>query len=101
MVCRDEMCSPFVKEVTLHFGECFDMRGLGGFITCGNTGFGAAHGHSPIVDDRRRFVYFVAPHIAIDESGSVRTHGGPITPSAAMSVTALANPVCAVSRASD
>lgn len=72
-VCRDELCDPFVHEVIARFGPTFGMRGLGGFLSCGNTGFGAAHAHSPVVDGRRRFVYFVAPHIAIDELGGVRT----------------------------
>eukprot|EP00904_Undaria_pinnatifida_P010298 jgi/Undpi1/6399/HiC_scaffold_20.g08880.m1 len=70
-VCRDEICSPFVQHVVGQFGHTFGIRGLGGFISCGRTGFGAAHAHSPVVNGRRSYVYFVAPHIAIDEQGMV------------------------------
>lgn len=70
-VCRDEICSPFVQHVVGHFGHTFGIRGLGGFISCGRTGFGAAQAHSPVVGGKRSYVYFVAPHIAIDEHGMV------------------------------
>lgn len=71
-ICRDEICDPFELEVIARFGPTFGMRGLGGLISCGNTGFGAAHAHSPVIEGKRRYIYFVAPHIAIDESGNVR-----------------------------
>lgn len=76
-VCRDELCDPFVSAVISSFGPTFGMRGLGGFISCGQTGFGAAHAHSPVVDGRQRFVYFVAPHIGIDDAGAIGKVGRP------------------------
>lgn len=48
-VCRDEICSSLMDELQRRFGECFNLRGLGGFIFSGKTGFGAAHAHSPEV----------------------------------------------------
>ncbi|CAM9701393.1 unnamed protein product [Choristocarpus tenellus] len=70
-VCRDELCDDLVAKVGASLGPVFRIGGLGGFIVCGHTGFGAAHAHSPIVEGRKRYVYIVAPHIAIDNVGNI------------------------------
>jgi hypothetical protein len=68
-ICRDEICRTLEDEVSKKYGDCFSVRGLGGFIFCGRTGFGAAHAHSPLISGRDKYVYVVAPHIGISADG--------------------------------
>jgi hypothetical protein len=68
-ICRDEICKTLEEEVSKKYGDCFSVRGLGGFIFCGRTGFGAAHAHSPLISGRDKYVYVVAPHIGISADG--------------------------------
>lgn len=69
--CRDELTRAFRIDIQEKWGEAFDFSGLGGMIFLGKTGFIAAHQHSPIVDGKERYVYFVMPHIGIGEDGEI------------------------------
>jgi hypothetical protein len=68
-ICRDEI-SQTLRSVIKHvWGEAFDLSSLGGMFTAGKTGLKAAIHHAPRIDDRERYVFYVIPHIAIDEEG--------------------------------
>ena len=54
---------------TVSWGQPFNLAGLAGMIFAGKTGFGAAESHSPNGDERERYVFFAAPHIAIGAGG--------------------------------
>ncbi len=68
-VCRDEI-SQSVRSIIKHvWGEAFNLSSLAGMFTAGKTGLKAATHHAPRVDGRERYVYYVIPHIAINEEG--------------------------------
>ena len=68
-VCRDEI-SQTVRSIIKHtWGEAFNFSSLAGMFTAGKTGLKAATHHAPRVDNRERYVFYVIPHIAIDEDG--------------------------------
>jgi len=69
--CRDEICRPFADKLDSLWGESFNIASLGGFVFCGKTGFGAGMAHSPQVDGKERYVFWVAPHIAFGTEGPV------------------------------
>lgn len=71
--CRDEIASPLVDEVTRHWGRTFGCRSLGGFLLLGRSGIATGVGHAPLLDGRRRFVFYAMPHIAISERGEIGT----------------------------
>jgi hypothetical protein len=68
-LCRDEICRPLVARVGEGWGEAFNFSSLAGMLFLGKTGFGAAHGHAPRIGGRQRYLYLVAPHIAIGQEG--------------------------------
>lgn len=70
-LCRDEITSPLGELIQAKFASSFTFSSLGGSLTCGKTGFSAAHHHAPIVNGREKYVYFAMPHIAIDAFGDV------------------------------
>jgi len=67
--CRDELCRPFTDELDSKWGHSFNISSLGGMVFCGRTGFKAAMAHSPTVEGKERYVFWVAPHIAMPMSG--------------------------------
>lgn len=68
-VCRDEI-SQSLRSIIKHvWGEAFNLSSLAGMFTAGKTGLKAATHHAPRVDGRERYVYYVMPHIAINEEG--------------------------------
>jgi len=69
--CRDELCRPFTEHLDAKWGDYFNIASLAGFVFCGRTGFKAAMAHAPVVDGKERYVFWVAPHIALDAEGSV------------------------------
>jgi len=69
--CRDEICRPFTEKLDRMWGEHFSISSLGGMVFCGTTGFGAGMAHSPIVDGKERYVFWVGPHIAIGTAGKI------------------------------
>lgn len=69
--CRDELCQPFVSAVKQHWGEAFDLNGLGGLPLGGKTAMTAASHHAPEVDGRRRMIIFGFAHLAIGANGEV------------------------------
>jgi hypothetical protein len=68
-VCRDEISQTLLTHVKHKWGEAFNFSSLAGMFTAGKTGLKAAIHHAPRVDSRERYVFYVIPHIAIDESG--------------------------------
>jgi len=72
-LCRDEITRSLVDLVQQTWGEAFNFSSLGGMILLGKTGFGAAHHHAPIYNNRERYLYVTMPHIAISESGEIGT----------------------------
>jgi hypothetical protein len=70
-LCRDEITAPLRQKLQAKFNQSFTFSSLGGFLTCGKTGFGAAHAHAPIVDGREKYLYVTMPHIALDAFGKV------------------------------
>jgi len=70
--CRDEICRPFVSEIDkVWHTNSFNISSLGGMVFCGRTGFKAAMAHAPVVDGQERYVFWVAPHIAVSLEGIV------------------------------
>ena len=68
-LCRDEI-SQTVRSIIKHtWGEAFNLSSLAGMFTAGKTGLKAATHHAPRVDNRERYIYYVIPHIAINEEG--------------------------------
>jgi len=68
-VCRDEI-SQTVRSIVKHiWGEAFNFSSLAGMFTAGKTGLKAAIHHAPRVDDKERYVFYVIPHIAVNEDG--------------------------------
>lgn len=70
-VCRDELCTGMKLNVRDVYGEAFNMSSLAGMVFCGKTSFMAAQAHSPIVDGKERYVYFVMTHIAFGTDGQI------------------------------
>jgi hypothetical protein len=68
-VCRDEI-SQTVRSLIKHtWGEAFNFSSLAGMFTAGKTGLKAAIHHAPQVEGRERYIFYVIPHIAINEDG--------------------------------
>jgi len=68
-VCRDEI-SQTVRSIIKHtWGEAFNFSSLAGMFTAGKTGIKAAMHHAPSVDGKERYVFYVVPHIAVNEDG--------------------------------
>ena len=81
-VCRDEITRSLVDAIQSQWGEAFNFSSLAGMIFAGKTGMGAALAHAPISSDdgRERYIFFVMPHIGIDEEGAIgkcTRHGRP------------------------
>jgi len=70
-VCRDELTQSFVEGLEEHWGNCFNISSLAGFVFCGRTGFQAGMAHAPRADGTERYLFFCGPHIAISEEGVV------------------------------
>lgn len=66
-VCRDESTHGLKKMVEQVYGASFTTTGLGGVLTCGQTGIGAGLSHSPVstTDKKERYVFFSYPHIGV------------------------------------
>ena len=69
--CRDELTQPTVSKIQAAYGSAFNFSSLAGMLYIGQTGFGAAVGHAPRVEGKSRYVFFVLPHIGLDENGQV------------------------------
>jgi hypothetical protein len=68
-VCRDEI-SQSIRSIIKHtWGEAFNFSSLAGMFTAGKTGVKAAMHHAPKVDGKERYVFYIVPHIAINEDG--------------------------------
>ncbi len=68
-VCRDEI-SQTIRSIIKHvWGEAFNFSSLAAMFTAGKTGLKAAMHHAPQVDGKERYVFYVVPHIAINEDG--------------------------------
>ena len=70
-VCRDEFTNSLIQAIQLAWGETFDLSSLAGMLFLGKTGFIAAHTHSPVINGRERYVYYVLPHIAVSAEGAI------------------------------
>lgn len=68
-VCRDEISQTLRSIIKHTWGEAFNLSSLAGMFTAGKTGLKAATHHAPRVDNRERYIYYVIPHIAINEEG--------------------------------
>ncbi|MCX7914531.1 MAG: hypothetical protein N2511_08105 [Thermodesulfovibrionales bacterium] len=68
-ICRDEISQPLVTLVKERWGETFNLCSLAGLFSAGSTALKAAMHHSPIVDNKERYVFYALPHIAIDAKG--------------------------------
>jgi hypothetical protein len=68
-VCRDEISQSIRSLIKHTWGEAFNFSSLAGMFTAGKTGLKAAIHHAPRVDGRERYVFYVIPHMAIDEDG--------------------------------
>lgn len=67
--CRDEIASPLETEIVRHWGRTFSCRSLGGFLLLGRTGIKTGISHAPLLNQRRRFVMYAMPHIALSDRG--------------------------------
>lgn len=93
-VCRDELTRSLVDHIQAAWGEAFNFSSLAGMIFAGRTGMGAALAHAPFdqTDGRERYVFFVMPHIGIDEDGTIgkcTRHGRPEKSSACGALVAF------------
>jgi len=70
-VCRDEICRPFVDKLDKIWSNSFNISSLAGMIFCGRTGFKAAMAHAPVAHGKERYIFWVAPHIAVSLSGGI------------------------------
>jgi len=70
-VCRDEISQSLIEEVNKKWGYVFNLASLAGMFFAGKTGLMAAMQHSPIADDKERYVFYSFPHIAIDAEGRI------------------------------
>lgn len=68
-VCRDEISQSIRSHIIKIWGEAFNFSSLAGMFTAGKTGLKAAIHHAPKIDNRERYVFYVIPHIAVDEDG--------------------------------
>jgi len=66
--CRDEVNAIPVRVFEQHWGENFELGGLGGYPTAGRTGFSAYRHHVP--DDGNMLILY-GPHIGISQSGAL------------------------------
>jgi len=70
-ICRDEI-SQSVRSVIKHmWGEAFNFSSLAGMFFAGKTGLAAAMHHAPIANGKERYVFYVLPHIAINQEGRI------------------------------
>ncbi len=70
-VCRDEIAAPFANHVRLAWGEAFNISSLAGIPSLGPAGIRAVRAHGPVVDARRRYVFFCLTHLAINAAGEI------------------------------
>ncbi|KAK3253038.1 hypothetical protein CYMTET_37693 [Cymbomonas tetramitiformis] len=72
-LCRDEITRDLIEQLDGLWGQSFNISSLAGLIFCGCTSFKAAMSHAPEVlpGTNEKFVFTVAPHIAIDEKGNI------------------------------
>lgn len=70
-VCRDEITRPLVDAVEALWGNSFNLGSIAAMIFTGTTGLGAGMHHAPDIDEVERFLFIVAPHIAISDAGVV------------------------------
>ncbi len=70
-ICRDEISQALTESVNKKWGYAFNLSSLAGMFFAGKTGLLAAMHHSPIVDGKERYVFYVMPHIAIDNEGRI------------------------------
>jgi len=68
-VCRDEISQSLRSHIKRIWGEAFNFSSLAGMFTAGKTGLKAFMHHAPQTDGRERYIYYVVPHIAINEDG--------------------------------
>eukprot|EP00873_Tetraselmis_striata_P040315 jgi/Tetstr1/460579/TSEL_000504.t1 len=68
-LCRDEATNMLKQKIEAIYPLVFNINGLGGGLTCGVTGMGAGLSHSPVSGGRKRYIFFSAPHVAIDSKG--------------------------------
>ena len=67
--CRDEIAQTLRSYIKHKWGEAFNFSSLGGMFTAGKTGLKAALHHAPRIGGRERYVFYILPHIAINEEG--------------------------------
>lgn len=90
-LCRDEITITVKNKIDSVFGSSFNTNGLGGVLTCGVTGLKAGLSHSPLCDEgKERYVFFSAPHIAIDSEDKVGAISRPGRPGQSCACGALA-----------
>lgn len=70
-VCRDEICQSLVQLINKKWGYAFNLSSLAGMFFAGKTGLMAAMHHSPIVNGKERYLFYIFPHIAINENGEI------------------------------
>jgi hypothetical protein len=68
-VCRDEISQTIRSLIKHTWGEAFNFSSLAGMFTAGKTGLKAAIHHAPQIEGRERYIFYVIPHIAINEDG--------------------------------
>lgn len=70
-ICRDEISQPFMGLARQLWGEVFNLSALGGMFLAGKMALKAAIHHAPEDTDKRRYVFYALPHIAIDDKGQL------------------------------
>lgn len=74
-VCRDEICSTFIRTAENQWGSSFTLGGLGGLPFGGKTEMWAASLHAPDIYDRKRFIIYAMAHIAFGPQGEIGGSG--------------------------
>ncbi len=70
-ICRDEISQSFSAKVSKYWGVAFNLASLGGMFIAGKTALNAAIHHAPENVDKRRYVFYALPHIAIGIRGEL------------------------------
>lgn len=70
-ICRDEICQSIFTHVSNQWGEAFNLSSLSAMFMAGNTALKAALSHAPEIDMRKRYLFYVFPHVAINNNQEI------------------------------
>ncbi|MFQ3573405.1 MAG: hypothetical protein SNJ53_02095 [Thermodesulfovibrionales bacterium] len=66
-LCRDEICQSLINHIHNQWGEAFNLSSLAAIFIAGETALRAGMSHAPKTEQRRKYVFYALPHIAISK----------------------------------